>query len=176
MAKISKTKRASAIKDLKSNDEVFALKAIEKVKKGGDASYINELLVALNETTEVGIENAISQLLFDLKDKEAVEEIVNQLVNPAYDDIQVIMLSACWQSGMDLSHRLPDLVTVVSTGSYMECLEVLTIVENWEGIPNQEMLDLEIIRLKSFLTESDKPENDEMIFSIIEELEKFLVQ
>ncbi|MDB4655851.1 hypothetical protein OAE48_03290 [Flavobacteriales bacterium] len=176
MAKISKTKRASVIKDLKSNDEAFALKAIEKVKKGGDASYINELLIALTETTEVGIENAISQLLFDLKDKEAVEEIVNQLVNPTYDDIRVIMLSACWQSGMDLSHRLPDLVTVVSTGSYMECLEVLTIVENWEGIPNQEMLDLEIIRLKSFLTESDKPENDEMIFSIIEELEKFLVQ
>ena len=176
MAKISKTKRASVIKDLKSNDEAFALKAIEKVKKGGDSTYINELLVALTETTEAGIENAISQLLFDLKDKEAVEEIVNQLVNPAYDDIRVIMLSACWQSGMDLSHRLPDLVTVVSTGSYMECLEVLTIVENWEGIPNQEMLDLEIIRLKSFLTESDKPENDEMIFSIIEELEKFLAQ
>ncbi|MGB0916400.1 MAG: hypothetical protein ACPGU4_02325 [Flavobacteriales bacterium] len=176
MAKISKTNRASVIKDLKSNDEAFALKAIEKIKKGGDVSLIPELLSALSETTEVGIENAISQLLFDLKDKEAVEELVNQMINPAFADIRVIMLSACWQTGIDLSHRLPDLVTVVSTGSYMECLEVLTIVENWEGISGQEMLDLEIIRLKSFLTESDKPENDEMVFSIIEVLEKFVTQ
>lgn len=176
MAKISKTTRAAVIKDLKSNDEAFALKAIEKVKKGGDATMINDLLTALAETTEVGIESSISQLLFDLKDKNAVEEIVNQLKDPAFADIRVIMLSACWQSGIDMSHRLPDLITVVSTGSYMECLEVLTIAENLEEISNQEMLEIEIIRLKSLLSESDTPENDEMIFSIIEVLEKFVVQ
>ena len=71
MAKISKTNRSSVIKDLKSNDEAFALKAIEKIKKGGDASYINDVLEALSATTELGIENAISQLLFDLKEQEA---------------------------------------------------------------------------------------------------------
>jgi hypothetical protein len=176
MAKISKNTRASVIKDLKSNDEAFALKAIEKVKKGGDATMINDLLTALAETTEVGIENSISQLLFDLKDKGAIERIVNQLQNQAYSDIRVIMLSACWQSGIDVSHRLPELITVVSTGSYMECLEVLTIAENWEGISDQQMLEIEIIRLKSLLSETDTPENDEMIFSLIEVLEKFVVQ
>jgi HEAT repeat protein len=176
MAKISKTNRASLIKDLKSNDETVVLNAIEKVKKGGDVSYMLELLDALTATTEPGIESSISQLLFDLKDKEAIEELVNQLVNPAYEDIRVIMLSACWQSGIDTSHRLPDFVTVVSTGSYIECLEVLTIIENWEDFSNQETLDLELLRLKSLLSESDKPENDEMVFSIIEVLELFIVQ
>jgi hypothetical protein len=58
----------------------------------------------------------------------------------------------------------------------MECLEVLTIVENWETINDQEMLENEIIRLRAFLNETDTPENDEMIFSIIEELERFIVQ
>mgnify|MGYP003652706408 CR=1 FL=1 len=164
MAKISKTNRPSVIKDLKSNDEAFALKAIEKIKKGGDASYINDVLEAL------------SQLLFDLKDKEAVEELVNQLSNPAFADIRVLILSACWQSGIDLNHRLADFVTVATIGSYMECLEVLTVVENWEAINDQEMLENETIRLKAFLSESDTPENDEMIFSIVEELEKFVVQ
>ncbi|MCF8464014.1 MAG: hypothetical protein K9G41_04195 [Flavobacteriales bacterium] len=176
MAKISKTNREAVIKDLKSNDETFALKAIEKIKKGGDASYISDLLQALVDTTDVSIENAISQLLFDLKDKDAMEEIVNQLGNPRFSDVRILMLSACWQSGIDLSHRLPDFITVASTGNYMECLEVLTVVENWEGIANQEMLENEIIRLKAFLSESDTPENDEMIFSIMEEMEKFVVQ
>ncbi len=176
MAKISKTNRASVIKDLKSDDEAFALKAIEKIKKGGDASFIGELLSALTATTQPGIENAISQLLFDLKDKEAVEEIVKQLPNKDYSDIRVIMLSACWQSGHDLSHRLPDFITVATIGTYMECLEVLTIIENWEGIKDQEMLELEIIRLKAFPSESDTPENDEMVFSILEVMEKFVVQ
>jgi len=176
MAKISKTNRASVIKDLKSNDEAFALKAIEKIKKGGDASYINDVLEALLATTEIGIESSISQLLFDLKDKEAVEELVNQLSNPSFADIRVLILSACWQSGIDLNHRLADFVTVATVGSYMECLEVLTVIENWEAIKDQEMLENETIRLKAFLSESDTPENDEMIFSIVEELEKFVVQ
>ena len=176
MAKISKTNRESVIKDLKSNDEAFALKAIEKIKKGGDATYIHDLLEALQATTDVSIENGISQLLFDLKDKEAVEEIVNELINPKFSDVRIIMLSACWQSGIDLSHRLPDFITVASVGNYMECLEVLTVIENLEAIQDQEMLENEIIRLKAFLSESDTPENDEMIFSIMEEMEKFIVQ
>ena len=176
MAKISKTNRAAVIKDLKSNDESFALKAIEKIKKGGDASYITDLLEALSATTELSIENAISQLLFDLKDQVAVEELVNQFSNPAFSSIRVLMISACWQSGLDLSHRLPDFITVASIGTYMECLEVLTVIENWEGIKDQEMLENETIRLKAFLNESDTPENDEMIFSIVEELEKFVIQ
>lgn len=176
MAKISKTNRASVIKDLKSDNEIIALAAIDKLKKGGDASYIPEILTALSATTEVAIENAISQMLFDLKDKVAVEELVNQLMNSDYADIRVLMLSACWQSGADLSHRLPDFITVASTGTYMECLEVLTVIENWESIKDQEMLENEIIRFKAYLNESDTPENDEMIFSIIEVMEKFVVQ
>lgn len=176
MAAISKKDRAGLIKDLKSNDEKVALKAIEKLKKAGDVSFIVDILEALASTTELGIENALSQMLFDLKDKDAIEELVNQLFNPDFAEIRVIMLSACWQSGQDLSHRLPDFITVASTGSYMECLEVLTVIENWEGIANQEMLELETIRLRAFLNESDTPENDEMIFSIIEVLEKFATQ
>lgn len=176
MAKIAKTNRESVIKDLKSNDETIALAAIEKLKKGGDASYISDILTALKNTTEVSVESSIAQLLFDLKDKDAVEELVNELSNLEFADIRVLMLSACWQTGIDLSHRLPDFITVASTGSYMECLEVLTIIENWEEIKDQEMLENEMIRLKAFLSESDTPENDEMIFSIIEVLEKFVAQ
>ena len=151
------------------------MKAIERIKTGGDATYISDILVALSETTDVGIENAISQLLFDLKDKTAVEELVNQLTDPTFKDIRILMLSACWQTGIDLSHRLPDLVTVASTGSYMECLEVLTIIENWEQVRDREMLANELIRMRSYLAESDTPENDELIFSIVEEMERFVV-
>lgn len=176
MVRIAKNHRASVIADLKSDNEKLALKAIEKLKKGGDASYISEILTALASTNEISIENAISQLLFDLKDKEAVNELVDQLTNENFKDIRVLMLSACWQSGTDLSDRLPDLITVASTGTYMECLEVLTIIENWEKVKDQEMLENEIIRLRSYLSESDTPENDEMIFSIVEEMEKFVVQ
>ena len=176
MARISKKDREGVIKNLKSNDEKVALKAITKLKKSGDASFIPEVLSALKQTTEIGIENALSQMLFDLKDQEAVEELVNELINPEFLDIRVIMLSACWQSGHDLSHRLPDFITVASTGNYMECLEVLTIIENWEEIKDQEMLENETLRLRAYVSESDTPENDEIIFSILEVMEKFAEQ
>jgi len=176
MAKISKTHRAKVLNDLKSDNEKVALKAIDKLKKGGDVSYIADILGTLAATQEPVIENALAQLLFDLKDQEAVEEVVNQLSNEAYASVRIIMLAACWQCGLDLSHRLSDFITIASTGSYMECLEVLTIIENWEAIKNQELLENEIIRIQAFLSESDVPENDEMIFSIVEVLQKFVVQ
>ncbi len=176
MAKISKTKRASVIKDLKSDNEILAFAAIERLKTGGDASYISEILNALSDTTEVGIESAITQLLFDLKDKLAIEEMVNQFENEDFKEIRVLMLSACWHTGVDLSHRLHDFITVACTGSYMECLEVLTVIENWETITDQEGLENETLRLKAYLSESDVPENDELIFSIVEEMEKFVAQ
>jgi len=176
MASISKKDREGVIKDLQSNDEKVALKAIDKLKKSGDATFIPEILTALKDTSEVGIENALSQMLFDLKDKSAVEELIEQLSNPVFFDVRVIMLSACWQTGFDLSHRLPEFVTVASTGNYMECLEVLTVVENWEAIDDQEMLENETLRLRAYVNESDTPENDELIFSILEVLEKFAEQ
>lgn len=176
MAKIAKNNRDSVISDLKSENELLALAAIEKLKKGGDETYIFEILTALLNTKDVSIENSLAQLLFDLKDPKAVNELVNQLSNDSFLEIRVLMLSACWQTGLDLSNRLPDFITIASTGTYMECLEVLTIIENWDAIADQEMLENEILRLRAFLSESDTPENDEMIFSIIEVMETFIVQ
>lgn len=176
MAKIAKNHKDSIISDLKSENELLALAAIEKIKKGGDASYMPELLRVLSLTKHASIENAIAQLLFDLKDPEAISVLVDQLGNESFLDIRVLMLSACWQTGLDLSHRLPDFITIASTGTYMECLEVLTVIENWEAIADQEVLDNEILRLQACLSESDTPENDEMIFSIIEVMEKFRQQ
>lgn len=134
---------------------------------------IPHILEALRSANEVFKENGLSQLLFDLKDPMAVEELVNALHDPQWQEIRVLMLSACWQTGIDLSHRLPDFITVACTGSYLECLEVLTVIENWETVKDQEMLENETIRLRSYLSESDTPENDEMIFSILEVMEKF---
>lgn len=176
MAKIAKNHRESVISDLKSENEFLALAAIEKLKKGGDATYIPELLRVLSLTNHSSIENAIAQLLFDLKDPDALSVVVDQLEKDSFANIRVLMLSACWHTGLDLSHRLPEFITIASTGSYMECLEVLTVIENWETISDQEMLENEILRLQAFLTESDTPENDEMIFSIIEVMQTFLAQ
>lgn len=173
MSKLNTEKRAALVTDLMSENETIALAAIEKVKKSGDAAMVPSILKALASTKEISIENALSQLLFDLKDKEAVEELVNQLQNPEFSEIRVLMLSACWQTGMDMSHRLSDFITIACTGTYMECLEVLTVIENWETIKDQDMLENETIRLKSYLSESDTPENDEMIFSILEVMENF---
>lgn len=173
MSTTNAEKRASLVNDLLSDNETIALAAIEKVKKTGDASLVPAILRALASAKDLTIENALSQLLFDLKDKEAIEELVNQLSNSEFASIRVIMLSACWQTGMDLSHRLPELITIACTGNYMECLEVLTVIENWEQITDKEMLENETIRLRSYLSESDTPENDDMIFSILEVMEKF---
>lgn len=171
MAKLSKTQREQLKQDLRGEDTTKAMAAVEKVKKQGDAELMSTILDALTASSDAGLESALAQLLFDLKDKDAIERVVDELTNSRYTNIRVLMLSACWQSGHDLSHRLSDLLTAATIGTYMECLEVLTVIENWDTIPDRELLEVEIIRMKTFVQESDAPEKDELIFSIIEVLE-----
>jgi hypothetical protein len=173
MTSISQKDRVSVIENLKSTDEALVLKAIDKLKKGGDASFVPEILRALIATTDPVIEASLPQFLYDVKDAKAMEALVDLMADEEFKPVRVQMLTACWQCGLDLSHRLPALVPILAEGDYLECLEVLTIVENWDAIPDRKMLSEQIEQIKDDLSQAEMTETEELIWAVIDQLQRF---
>jgi len=159
-------KREQWLSLLKSNDDLQVEEAIAQVKMQGDATVIPDLLSTLATTAHLPTAQAISQVLFDLKDAAALNMLIDNLLNPSYENIRVQMLQACWQCGLDTSHRLPDLINVAIIGDYMEVLEVLTIIENWDKFTDQLMLKEELVRFRDALSEMEITEMEDLYVSI----------
>jgi len=173
MTSISQKDRVSVVENLKNTDEALVLKAIDRLKKSGDASFVPEILRALNSTTDPVIEASLTQFLYDIKDAKAMESMIDLLADEEFKPVRVQMLTACWQSGLDLSHRLPAFVPVLAEGDYLECLEVLTVVENWDAIADKKMVLEQIEQIKDDLAQADMTETEELIWAIIEQLQRF---
>jgi HEAT repeat protein len=159
---------------LQSDDAAAVGQAIDDLKASGDASLIPELLKLLAESENEAVLQQVSQLLFDLKDPKALDVLIDHLTDTRFADIRTQMLEACWQCGLDTSHRLPTLLNVAITGSYLEILEVLTIIENWDGMSDQLTLREELHRFKDAMSELEISEAEDLMLSIVEVLNGFV--
>lgn len=175
MSALQQSQREGLIAQLTSGDEQRLATAIATLKMQGDAALIPELLTVMAGTDDMAVATAIAQTLFDLKDPLALDAIIDHLTDERFEAIRVQMLTACWQSGLDTSHRLPVFLNVALMGDYMEVLEVLTIIENWDGISDQLTLKEEIHRFKDAISEQDITEAEDLYMSIIEVLNGFII-
>jgi hypothetical protein len=176
MSILNKTQREELLVKLRSGDEQQLSDAIATVKKEGDAELVPDLLTVLATTDDMAVANAIAQTFFDLKDPVALDAMIDRLMDERFESIRVQMLTACWQSGIDTSHRLPVFLNVALLGDYMEVLEVLTIIENWDSFHDQLTLKEEIHRFKDAISELEVTESEDLYMSIIEVLNGFNVQ
>jgi len=174
MPNLDQTQRSELIAQLTSGNEAKLAEAITKVKTVGDATLIPDLLTVLAETDDMAAASAIALTLFDLKDAEALDVMIDHLMDERFQSIRVQMLAACWQCGLDTSHRLPVFLNVALLGDYLEVLEVLTILENWDGFADQLTLREEIHRFKDAISELEISEAEDLYMSIIEVLNGYL--
>lgn len=174
MPNLDQTQRSELIAQLTSGNEAKLAEVISKVKTVGDATLIPDLLTVLAETDDMAAASAIALTLFDLKDAEALDVMIDHLMDERFQSVRVQMLAACWQCGLDTSHRLPVFLNVALLGDYLEVLEVLTIIENWDGFTDQLTLREEIHRFKDAISELEISDAEDLYMSIIEVLNGFL--
>lgn len=174
MPNLDQTQRSELIAQLTSGNEAKLAEVISKVKTVGDATLIPDLLTVLAETDDMAAASAIALTLFDLKDAEALDVMIDHLMDERFQSVRVQVLAACWQCGLDTSHRLPVFLNVALLGDYLEVLEVLTIIENWDGFTDQLTLREEIHRFKDAISELEISDAEDLYMSIIEVLNGFL--
>jgi len=172
MAENSKTQEkayAEALRNLFSPDDEVVLAGIEELRKNGDHRVVFPLLeVMLNGSDEVA--EAVQKVLFQLKNRKAMDELVTALDNPKYEPLRVTILASFWNTGQWPVEHLVKLCEIAVNGTFEEAFEVLTIVEHMEGNLEVAELELALEPVREFLMTQEGHAN----FAIIESLHSAL--
>jgi hypothetical protein len=120
---------------------------LEGILKKGRVSLISEAIRSLREeepfegAIELLAEHynvtddkmniiAIEEFFNDIKYLSARSEIMAEIRKPSYKQKTISMLvSSCWQSGLDYSEYVQDIVRVFLEGDYTTAIECMTLIE-----------------------------------------------
>ena len=88
------------------------------------------LLSELYDATEDrAIKKTIEEFLNDIKDQGARPEIITEVRRPWKQDTLGMLVASCWQSGLDYSDYLTELVHTFLEGSYTTAIECMTVID-----------------------------------------------
>jgi len=115
---------------LKQNNSIVITEAIELLRLEKPFKGAIGLLTAFyDRTDDFTIRKAIAGFLNDLKDQTACEEVIKEIRKQWKEDTISMLVSSCWQSGLNYSDYSLDLAKVFLKGDYVTAIECLTVIE-----------------------------------------------
>jgi hypothetical protein len=90
---------------------------------------IGLLTAYYDKTSDASVKRTISGFLNDLKDQAASGEIINEIRKNWKPDTISMLVSSCWQSGLNFADYSADLAKIFLTGDYVTAIECLTVIE-----------------------------------------------
>lgn len=90
---------------------------------------IGALTSFFNRTDDFTLRKSIEGFMSDLKDQSACIEVIDEIRKPWKDDTISMLVSSCWQSGLDYSEYSTDFARVFAKGDYITAIECLTVIE-----------------------------------------------
>lgn len=134
----------SILADFKSENAETVIAAIKTNRKEGNIKTFKALLELLISTDEPTIEANIIEFLYDLKDEESASILIKAIDNKEFEFYHNFLVAAFWQSSLDASPYIEQLVKAAIEGEYMTTLECLTVIENFDSAFNEmDLLDYE---------------------------------
>lgn len=167
--------QAEIKKDLFSPVEETVLAAVTKAEKYGDATFIEPLLQVYISTEVEEVKEAVSQMLSSLKVSDAEAELVAALENPKFIDYRADILSFIWESGFHPIEHVALFARIATSGSYMETLESLTVIEQFEPPMQEDSLIEALIEVRTYLADKPDPEKKDLLVvmhTVLSDLEK----
>lgn len=167
-----KKSKPSKLDLLFSADDEVAVAAIEALAEKGNKEVVLPILeVRLNASPAVA--RAIESLLFQLKDKQAVEVLIDALTIPKFEPLRPVILASFWNSGNLPEGEIELLCRIAANGTFDEALEVLTIIENMDGPLEPEKLEAGISLVSKSIIEFPDHQRKGLLESLYEELINF---
>lgn len=163
------------IKDLLSGDNQKILVAIKQLRISGKPEAIHPILDVYIENNDAEIKQEISSLLFDLKLEKAIDELIKAISSKKYSEIKPFIISIFWQSGLDVSNHIDFLIKQAIKNDYLVCLEVLTVIENFDATFNEEEINDLILDLEEAI-EEDETEKQNLLLSLKAVLQQLNVE
>lgn len=110
-----------------------------------------------NETSSLSVKNIIRDFMNDIKDPSLRKEVIDEIKKVRLPATVTMLVSSCWQSGLDYSGYSSDIAKVFITGDYATALECFTVIEESAHNLSRESKN-EILAL---LSEKAQPLSDE---------------
>ena len=132
---------------------------LETILKKGKAVLITEAVKSLrdeepfegaigllaehyNSTTDKGNIHVIEEFFNDIKYQSARTEVMAEILKSSYKQSTISMLvSSCWQSGLDYSGYIQDIVKIFLEGDYATAIECMTLIEESSRFNTREEKD-----------------------------------
>ncbi len=156
-AKQQQQKLNQLYQDLASGTDAKVSAAIKAFHVHGNAGTITVLLNAWVNDELVGHENELFELLIGIKDTSTIEPFMDAFRDAKFQKIQRALVNVFWNSKLDFSPYLADFVLYAIEGDFMDCLEALTLIEQFdETISESAILETQILLKEYFGSETDK--------------------
>jgi hypothetical protein len=116
---------------LKKDNKIDITGAIETLRQEIPFLGAIALLTSLYDNTDDNeIRKSVADFMNDIKDQEACEEVINEIRKDLKPDTISMLVSSCWQSGLNYSEYSLDLAQVFLKGDYITAIECLTVIED----------------------------------------------
>jgi hypothetical protein len=115
---------------LNKDSNIVINEAIELLRQEKPFEGAIGLLTAFYERTDdFSIRKTIAGFMNDLKDQAACQEVIKEIRKQWKSDTISMLVSSCWQSGLNYSDYSLDLAKVFLKGDYITAIECLTVIE-----------------------------------------------
>lgn len=140
--KLNELERKLNTKDVKVISNAIILLRNEEPYSGA----IHLLVTLYDSTNNLLIRDLINNFMIDLKEPEVREEIITEVKMTYRQETICMLVSSCWQSGLDYTEYSNDFANIFIRGDYKTALECFTIIG--ESVKNMERnKKIEIIEL-----------------------------
>lgn len=127
-----KIRKLSSILD--KGDPVLISEAVGLLREDEPFEGAVELLAAhYDKKSGIMVNKAIESFMNDLKDKSLRVEVIKEIKTTHKPETTTMLISSCWQSGMDYSSFCTDFADIFMNSGYSIALECMTVIE--ESIP-----------------------------------------
>ncbi len=119
---------------LKKDDPALAAEAVQMLREEAPFEGVVELLASYYDGNHgVVVNKAIESFMNDIKDKSLRAEIISEIKKDHQPKTTTMLVSSCWQSGLDYSSFVIDFAEVFLRSEYGIALECFTVIE--ESVP-----------------------------------------
>jgi len=152
---MEKTKKEISLQkihtDLFSTDDAIVEKSLGLLVKSGNETSVLPLIELYVSTSNSQFKNIAEKLLYSLKTPNASIYLMEALVDVHYEDYKPFILSIFWNAGIAPHPHILELTEEAVHGDFETAFEVLTIVENIDGVVDPLILEGSIAETKDYL-------------------------
>lgn len=118
------------VAELKSGNPAKVSSALGRLRTGGNVAYLSIIFDELLETGDDEIRKNMTEFLNDLKDQKVVESFIGAIHDQKYLAVLPILISACWQNGLDFSDHAETFAAAFIKGSFIVSIEAYSVFDN----------------------------------------------